>query len=99
MLEIDAGFAGGVCRCRQCGTIQTVPERAAQRGDRPPVPMARVTVPQGVATARPPADVRLMLAVGMAAMLALIFAALALAFLEREHRAALPAARLLIEAC
>ena len=24
-LEIDDGFAGGVCRCQYCGTIQTVP--------------------------------------------------------------------------
>src|SRR5439155_14306605 len=25
MLEMDDGFAGGACRCRHCGTIQTVP--------------------------------------------------------------------------
>ena len=25
VLSIDDGFAGGVCRCQQCGTIQTVP--------------------------------------------------------------------------
>jgi hypothetical protein len=25
MLEIDDAFAGGVCRCQHCGTIQTVP--------------------------------------------------------------------------
>ena len=25
-LQIDNVFAGGVCRCRYCGTIQTVPE-------------------------------------------------------------------------
>jgi hypothetical protein len=24
-MEIDEAFAGGVCRCRSCGTIQTVP--------------------------------------------------------------------------
>src|SRR3954468_262389 len=24
-LEIDDGFAGGVCRCEHCGAIQTVP--------------------------------------------------------------------------
>src|SRR5688500_15807094 len=27
-LEMDDGFAGGVCRCQFCGTIQTVPSRA-----------------------------------------------------------------------
>src|SRR5437762_5501710 len=25
MLTIDDAFAGGVCRCQHCGTIQTVP--------------------------------------------------------------------------
>ena len=25
-LELDAGFAGGVCRCSNCGTLMTVPE-------------------------------------------------------------------------
>ena len=29
-LEIDDAFAGGVCRCRHCGTIQTVPADAAK---------------------------------------------------------------------
>ena len=24
-LEMDDAFAGGVCRCQYCGTIQTVP--------------------------------------------------------------------------
>jgi len=28
-LEIDDAFAGGVCRCQYCGTIQTVPSRDA----------------------------------------------------------------------
>jgi hypothetical protein len=27
LLQIDDAFAGGVCRCRHCGTIQTVPKR------------------------------------------------------------------------
>ena len=27
LLEIDDAFAGGVCRCQFCGTIQTVPSR------------------------------------------------------------------------
>jgi hypothetical protein len=28
-LEVDDGFAGGVCRCIHCGTIQTVPTKRA----------------------------------------------------------------------
>jgi hypothetical protein len=28
-LEIDDAFAGGVCRCNRCGTIQTVPAKGA----------------------------------------------------------------------
>src|SRR5271170_114145 len=27
VLSIDDAFAGGVCRCQHCGTIQTVPAR------------------------------------------------------------------------
>src|ERR1700710_2160597 len=27
VLQIDDAFAGGVCRCKHCGTIQTVPKR------------------------------------------------------------------------
>ncbi|MDX1681777.1 MAG: hypothetical protein R3336_01540 [Phycisphaeraceae bacterium] len=45
MLEIDAGFAGGVCRCYSCGTLMTVPDDPAQgsaeqlrRPDRPEGP-------------------------------------------------------------
>src|SRR3954447_15196584 len=30
-LEIDDAFAGGVCRCQHCGTIQTVPAHAKDR--------------------------------------------------------------------
>ena len=26
-LSIDDAFAGGVCRCQHCGTIQTVPSK------------------------------------------------------------------------
>lgn len=29
VLSIDDGFAGGVCRCQFCGTIQTVPSKSA----------------------------------------------------------------------
>jgi hypothetical protein len=28
VLEIDDAFAGGVCRCQHCGTIQTVPAKS-----------------------------------------------------------------------
>lgn len=30
-LQVDDGFAGGVCRCSKCGTIQTVPGRGQQK--------------------------------------------------------------------
>ena len=42
-LEIDDAFAGGVCRCRHCGTIQTVPADAprVQAGDDAPVAGSR----------------------------------------------------------
>lgn len=32
LLQIDDAFAGGVCRCRHCGTIQTVPKRLKNNG-------------------------------------------------------------------
>lgn len=46
LLELDAGFAGGVCRCSACGTLMTVPHDAAHgeqaeqlsRPDRPDDP-------------------------------------------------------------
>src|SRR5262245_4771577 len=31
LLEMDDAFAGGVCRCKFCGTIQTVPSKARDR--------------------------------------------------------------------
>jgi hypothetical protein len=31
-LEMDDAFAGGVCRCQYCGTIQTVPSRSGGKG-------------------------------------------------------------------
>jgi hypothetical protein len=31
-LEIDDAFAGGVCRCQYCGTIQTVPAKLRNSG-------------------------------------------------------------------
>ncbi len=36
-LQIDDAFAGGVCRCQFCGTIQTVPS-AAKIASRPGAP-------------------------------------------------------------
>lgn len=36
-LEMDDAFAGGVCRCQYCGTIQTVPARGSGKG-RPSTP-------------------------------------------------------------
>jgi hypothetical protein len=44
MLELDAGFAGGVCRCSECGTLMTVPAdpgtHRAERLSRPDAPGA-----------------------------------------------------------
>jgi len=39
-LEIDDAFAGGVCRCQHCGTIQTVPA-ALKQGGRPSTPIGK----------------------------------------------------------
>jgi hypothetical protein len=39
-LEIDDAFAGGVCRCQYCGTIQTVPAGLKQ-GGRPSTPIGK----------------------------------------------------------
>jgi len=41
VLTIDDAFAGGVCRCEHCGTIQTVP-RLGQPSAAPQAPAARV---------------------------------------------------------
>lgn len=44
LLELDVGFAGGVCRCSSCGTLMTVPDEAGagpeklSRPDRPDDP-------------------------------------------------------------
>lgn len=34
LLEVDRGFAGGVCRCFHCGALLTVPSRAGVRAER-----------------------------------------------------------------
>lgn len=39
VLSIDEGFAGGVCRCQHCGTIQTVPSHL-KKGNKAPVSTA-----------------------------------------------------------
>jgi hypothetical protein len=39
-LEIDDAFAGGVCRCQFCGTIQTVPAHL-KKGGRPSTPIGK----------------------------------------------------------
>ncbi len=44
-LEVDDAFAGGVCRCQYCGTIQTVPKPGA----RPRTPGAAVRQAVGAA--------------------------------------------------
>jgi hypothetical protein len=41
VLEIDDAFAGGVCRCQYCGTIQTVPA-SLKRANRPGAPQPAV---------------------------------------------------------
>lgn len=40
VLTVDDAFAGGVCRCQFCGTIQTVPAHLKGLGDRPEAPAA-----------------------------------------------------------
>lgn len=51
-LELDAGFAGGVCRCSSCGKLMTVPYAPADR----PAHQARPAAPgANVASSRPEA--------------------------------------------
>ncbi len=49
VLTIDDAFAGGVCRCQHCGTIQTVPSRlkSSKRDSAPGQPDAPSTVGGG----------------------------------------------------
>lgn len=58
-LTIDDAFAGGVCRCQYCGTIQTVPAKgrptAAPAGAAAPGTAPASTASQPKATAPPPA--------------------------------------------
>ncbi|MEX0777116.1 MAG: hypothetical protein WD042_15535 [Phycisphaeraceae bacterium] len=59
LLELDAGFAGGVCRCSNCGTLMTVPANpAVERAEslaRPDSPGGRPGSPTSRAAARPTA--------------------------------------------
>lgn len=34
LLELDRGFAGGICRCSNCGTLMTVPADASQQAEK-----------------------------------------------------------------
>ncbi|MDB5290288.1 MAG: hypothetical protein JWL69_1529 [Phycisphaerales bacterium] len=49
VLNIDDAFAGGVCRCQHCGTIQTVP--AHLKNGAPPAPAASKALYQNKARA------------------------------------------------
>ena len=51
-LEMDDAFAGGVCRCQHCGTIQTVPPMSKLR-PRQPAPTAVAAAPAGVGAPPP----------------------------------------------
>jgi len=65
LLELDVGFAGGVCRCSECGTLMTVPGDDTQqveqlvRPERPdapgrPAPPQRAPEPEPRRPAAPP---------------------------------------------
>ena len=41
VLSIDEAFAGGVCRCQHCGTIQTVPAHLREGNPEQPGPTGR----------------------------------------------------------
>jgi hypothetical protein len=49
-LQIDDAFAGGVCRCQHCGTIQTVP--AHLKGNAPDTPAATGELPPAYQSSR-----------------------------------------------
>src|SRR5512132_2955599 len=54
-LEMDDAFAGGVCRCQYCGTIQTVPSLSKIKRQTSPLGSAP---PAGAPTAPAPAAPR-----------------------------------------
>jgi hypothetical protein len=49
LLQIDDAFAGGVCRCRHCGTIQTVPKHLKNNANGDGVPATAEAVGSGKA--------------------------------------------------
>jgi len=57
-LELDPGFAGGVCRCSICGTLMTVPAdpsaQQAERLSRPDTPGGRRAAPPSPTPSAPP---------------------------------------------
>ena len=61
-LEMDDAFAGGVCRCQYCGTIQTVPSlsklkrQMAPAGAMPPAPAVTPASPQPHGSASPTSE-------------------------------------------
>lgn len=48
LLSIDDAFAGGVCRCQHCGTIQTVPPLARAPGAPGPTPRQPPRAPKAL---------------------------------------------------
>jgi hypothetical protein len=52
LLQIDDAFAGGVCRCRYCGTIQTVPKHLKQSANGEQAAVSTSAVKAGAAKAR-----------------------------------------------
>jgi hypothetical protein len=52
LLQIDDAFAGGVCRCRYCGTIQTVPKHLKQSGNGDQASVSESVVKAGTAKAK-----------------------------------------------
>ncbi|MCC5828276.1 MAG: hypothetical protein JJU36_02400 [Phycisphaeraceae bacterium] len=51
LMELDAGFAGGVCRCFECGTLMTVPADPNQESPEMLVRQARPERPDAPASA------------------------------------------------
>jgi hypothetical protein len=52
LLQIDDAFAGGVCRCRYCGTIQTVPKHLKQSANGDQASVSESVVKAGTAKAK-----------------------------------------------
>src|SRR5688572_13068029 len=52
LLQIDDAFAGGVCRCRYCGTIQTVPKHLKQSANGQQAAVSASAVKAGAAKAK-----------------------------------------------